>query len=93
MTIQQINDAFDEKFGLGENLGIVFIDEEGIKRSIPLLVVKSFYAEKIKELEEVAVKKYCDKIAKIVKQFSYLATDKWHRNAYNKIGNGLLKKR
>ena len=38
-------------------------------------------------------KETCDRIAKIVKQFSYLATDKWHRNAYEKIGNSILKKR
>lgn len=31
-----------------------------------------------------------EEIRKIVKQFQYLATDKWHKGAYEKIGNEAL---
>lgn len=102
MENKELLQRFDDKFSNSS----FWLDEKNYPKNYES--VKKFISKINKEIEEETKvyceeeygkfiieknKEICDEIAKIVKQFSYLATDKWHKNAYNKIGNDILKRR
>lgn len=71
--------------------------EKNMKNKIISIIAKldngSHSSNQLRGVDELLTDLFSDEISKIVKQFSYLATDKWHRNAYEKIGNDILKRR
>lgn len=102
MDKKELLERFDNKFSNSS----FWLDEKNYPKNYKQ--VKEFIFKISKEIEEEVKiyceeeyrkfiiekdKEICDEISVIVKQFSYLATDKWHKNAYNKIGNDILKKR
>lgn len=102
MKNKELIKKFDDEFGNSS----FWLDIKNYPKNYNL--VKKFISKMSKEIEEETKiyceeeyrkfiieknKEYFEEISKIVKQFSYLATDKWHRNAYNKIGNDILKSR
>ena len=102
MNKKELLERFDDEFSNSS----FWIDERNYPKNYK--TVKKFISKIYEKIEE-ETKIYCeeeykkfiieknkeihDEISKIVKQFQYLATDKWHKNAYNKIGNDILKRR
>lgn len=102
MENKEILKRFDDEFSDSS----FWVDQENYPKNYKL--IKKFISkisEKIKREVEIYCeeeyrkfiieknKENCDEIAKIVKHFSYLATDKWHKNAYDKIANDVLSNR
>lgn len=60
-------EKFDKKFDIGnENEGIIFTDNKGMKRAIPLLCIKDFIRQTIQSEREQAVEKERERFLKII---------------------------
>jgi hypothetical protein len=100
--IKNILEEFDNNFSSSS----FWIDNKNYPKNYNLVkkYISKIYKEIKEEVETHCEEEYrkfiieknkenCDEIAVIVKQFQYLATDKWHKIAYNKISNDILKRR